>query len=237
MSKKITIIEKEVLNVNEKLSFVEGEISSEDEKTHVEKKEEYVQTENDSTRYDFEVTENKINGHEYVDLGLPSGLKWATCNVGANSPSEYGDYYAWGETTTKTSYTYENSKTYNKKIGDIGGNASYDAARANWGGTWRMPTKEEFDELLNKCTWTWTTQGGKKGCKVTGPNGNSIFLPAAGFRGGTSLYRAGAVGPYWSSMLYESSTLDSYYLYFCNDGCLSSKSDRSYGLSVRPVSE
>lgn len=157
--------------------------------------------------------------------------------MGANSPSEYGDYYAWGETTTKTSYTYENSKTYNKKIGDIGGNASYDAARANWGGTWRMPTKEEFDELLNKCTWTWTTQGGKKGCKVTGPNGNSIFLPAAGFRGGTSLYRAGAVGPYWSSMLYESSTLDSYYLYFCNDGCLSSKSDRSYGLSVRPVSE
>lgn len=121
-----------------------------------------MQTENGSTRYDFEVTENKINGHEYVDLGLPSGLKWATCNVGANSPSEYGDYYAWGETTTKTSYTYENSKTYNKKIGDIGGNASYDAARANWGGTWRMPTKEEFDELLNKCTCTWTTQGGKK---------------------------------------------------------------------------
>jgi len=237
VSKKITIIEKEVLNVNEKLSFVKREISSEDEKTHVEKKEEYVQTENGSSRYDFEVTGNKINGHEYVDLGLPSGLKWATCNVGANSPSEYGDYYAWGETTTKTSYTYENSKTYNKKIGDIGGNASYDAARANWGGTWRMPTKEEFDELLNKCIWTWTTQGEEEGYEVTGPNGNSIFLPAAGFRGGTSLNFAGSYGNYWSSTPYESSTQGAYYLDFGSGYHDTNCCDRRVGLSVRPVSE
>lgn len=164
-------------------------------------------------------------------------MKWATCNVGAKSPSEYGDYYAWGETTTKTSYTYENSKTYNKKIGDIGGNASYDAARANWGGTWRMPTKEEFDELLNKCTWTWTTQGGKEGYKVTGPNGNSIFLPAAGSRDGTSLYYAGSIGYYWSSTPYESNTQDAYYLSFFSFNHDTYWGDRYDGRSVRPVSE
>ena len=237
VSKKITIIEKEVLNVNEKLSFVKREISSEDEKTHVEKKEEYVQTENGSTRYDFEVTGNKINGHEYVDLGLPSGLKWATCNVGAKTPSEYGDYYAWGETTTKTSYTEENSKTINKKIGEIRGNASYDAARANWGGTWRMPTKAEFDELLSKCTWKWTSRGGNNGYNVTGPNGNSIFLPAAGGRFGTSLYYAGSYGFCWSSTPNESYTQYACSLYFLSDDLGTIWNYRSSGLSVRPVSE
>ena len=227
-----------MLNVNEKLSFVEGEISSEDEKTHVEKKEEYVQTENDSTRYDFEVTENKINGHEYVDLGLPSGLKWATCNVGANSPSEYGDYYAWGEVESKERYTAKYCVTRKQQIGDISGNSQYDAARANWGGTWRMPTKEEFDELLNKCIWTWTTQGEEEGYEVTGPNGNSIFLPAAGFRIGTSLYYAGSYGSYWSSTPHESNTQRAYYLYFFrSDYHYTHWNYRGRGLSVRPVSE
>ena len=178
-----------------------------------------------------------INGYEYVDLGLPSGLKWATCNVGAKSPSEYGNYYAWGETTIKTSYTEGNSKTYNEKIGDIGGNASYDAARANWGGTWRMPTKAEFDELLNKCTWKWTSQGGSYGYKVTGPNGNSIFLPAAGTRHGTSLYGAGSFGYYWSSTPYESDTQGAFSLYFRSDYRGTLWGHRYYGLSVRPVSE
>ncbi|MBQ4621338.1 MAG: hypothetical protein IJB28_01640, partial [Bacteroidaceae bacterium] len=122
--------------------------------------------------------------HETVDLGLPSGLRWATCNVGASSPEEYGDYFAWGETTTKSSYTSSNSTTYNLSVptlqsrGIIGsdGNltAAYDVATANWGGSWRMPTLDEMEELLNKCTWTWTTQNGVKGRKVTGPNGNSI---------------------------------------------------------------
>ena len=88
---------------------------------------------------------NKENGHEWVDLGL--SVKWATCNVGASRPEQYGNYYAWGETTTKSEYTRDNSKTMYKNLGDISGNAQYDAARANWGGSWRMPRKAEFDEL------------------------------------------------------------------------------------------
>ncbi|MCD8303544.1 MAG: hypothetical protein LUC86_01770, partial [Prevotellaceae bacterium] len=133
-----------------------------------------------------DITSGYINGHEYVDLGL--SVKWATCNVGGSYPSVYGDYYAWGETSTKSSYDEDNCKTYNVSMGSIAGNSSYDAARANWGGTWRLPTADEIDELIDKCDWEWTTRGGHAGYKVTGPNGNSIFLPAAGWRYGTSLY-------------------------------------------------
>ena len=118
------------------------------------------------------------DGHEYVDLGL--SVKWATCNVGASKPEEYGDYFAWGETSTKEEYTEENSLTYGKKMSDIAGNAQYDAARANWGGSWRMPTEYEWQELIDKCKWEWGKVTGVKVNKVTGPNGNSIFLPAAG---------------------------------------------------------
>ena len=91
------------------------------------------------------------NGHEYVDIGLPSGLKWATCNVGASSPEDYGDYFAWGETSPKAEYTWENSVTYGEQMSDISGNAQYDAATANWGGSWRMPTKEQMEELVEHC--------------------------------------------------------------------------------------
>ena len=179
-----------------------------------------------------------INGHEYVDLGLPSGLKWATCNVGANKPEDYGNYYAWGETSTKSSYTSDNSKTYDEQMYDIKGNSQYDAARANWGGTWRLPTKAELEELNNKCTWNWTTQNGVKGYKVTGPNGNSIFLPAASYRYGSSLYYAGEYGYFWSSTPDESSSIFAYFLYFNSSkhyvGSLHTRSD---GRSVRPVSE
>ena len=94
--------------------------------------------------------ENIINGHEYVDLGLPSGLKWATCNVGANTPEEYGNYYAWGEIVPKTDYSDENCATLGKQLSDISGNANYDAATANWGASWRMPTKEEIMAELSK---------------------------------------------------------------------------------------
>ena len=177
-----------------------------------------------------------INGHEYVDLGLPSGLKWATCNVGANKPEDYGNYYAWGETSTKSLYT-SNSKTYGKQMYDIKGNSQYDAARANWGGTWRLPTKAELEELNNKCTWKWTTQNGVKGYKVTGPNGNSIFLPAAGYRYGSSLKEAGEGGFYWSSTPEEN---DSHYVYYLGFGCIGHNLDddrRYFGMSVRPVSE
>ena len=178
---------------------------------------------------------NEENDHEYVDLGL--SVKWATCNVGASKPEDYGNYYAWGETTTKSSYTYSNSKTYGKGMGDIKGKSSYDAARANWGGSWRIPTDEEMQELIDKCIWTWTTQNGVKGYKVTGPNGNSIFLPAAGCRYGSSLYYAGSYGYYWSSTPNESDSYDAYYLYFNSDDHDMSSFDRGNCQSVRPVLE
>ena len=177
-----------------------------------------------------------ISGHDYVDLGL--SVKWATCNVGANTPHEYGDYFAWGETTTKSSYTKENSRTYGKKrMGDISGKASCDAVRDNWGGTWRMPTKKEMEELVDKCPWQWTTQSGVNGYKVTGPNGNSIFLPAAGDCYESSHYRVGEYGSYWSSTPDESSGYHACCLSF-DSGYRNLDWDlRGDGHTVRPVSE
>ncbi|MDE6688849.1 MAG: DUF1566 domain-containing protein [Prevotella sp.] len=179
------------------------------------------------------------NGHEYVDLGLASGLKWATCNVGASSPSDYGDYCAWGELTPNSEYTTTNCKTWNKTIGDISGNPQYDAARANWGGSWRLPSQKECEELESKCTWTWTSQGGHNGYKVTGPNGNSIFVPAAGCRRGSLLYLAGVYGFYWSSTPYEGDTQSesAYSLFFDSSNRNVSRDYRNYGQSVRPVSD
>ena len=185
---------------------------------------------------DYEEETNTINGHEYVDLGLPSGLLWATCNVGANSPEEYGNYYAWGETETKSEYTGANSLTYGKSFNDISGNPQYDAATANWGGDWRMPTDSEQRELLNNCTWTWTTQNGVTGYKVTSKvNSNYIFLPAAGYRLGSSLYHAYAF--YWSSTPYDIYYDDYAYNLNCGSGYQEmSYYDRYYGQCVRPVS-
>ena len=192
-------------------------------------------------------TADKYNGHDYVDLGLPSGLLWATCNVGANNPEDYGNYYAWGETTTKSYYTNDNSATHGLSISQLqsqgyidgSGNLTpqHDAARANWGGTWRMPTKTELEELKNKCTWTWATQGGMYGYKVTGPNGNHIFLPAAGRRFGLSLYDAGEGGHCWSSTPNESDSGYAYDLDFDISGQRVDRDPRRNGLSVRPVSE
>ena len=178
-----------------------------------------------------------INGYDYVDLGLPSGLKWATCNVGANRPEDYGEYFAWGETGTKFKYNPDTSKTYGKQMNDIKGNSQYDAARAIWGGTWRLPTKAELEELNNKCTWKWTTQNGVNGYKVTGPNGNSIFLPAAGDSIWLWHFAAGELGRYWSSTPYESNSDNAYYLYFNSSEHGVYGSGRDSGLSVRPVSE
>ena len=177
-----------------------------------------------------------VNDHGYVDLGL--SVKWATCNVGANSPSDYGDYYAWGETSTKSSYDTDNSKTYGKSMGNIGGNSSYDVARYRWGGSWRLPTKAELEELKTKCTWTWTTQGGHNGYKVTSKtNGKSIFLPTAGWRDGASPIYVGESGYYWSSSPHESNTRSAYSLYFYSSGHDVDWYRRSLGFSVRPVVE
>ena len=180
-------------------------------------------------------TTNTINGHEWVDLGL--SVKWATCNVGATSPSDYGDYFAWGEISTKSSYTENNSKTYKKHMDDIAGNSQYDAARANWGSTWRMPTKKEFKELRDQCIWTWTSLGGRSGYRVTSKtNGNSIFLPAAGCRYGESLLQVGSYGNYLSASTYFNK--DCRNLLFDSSSVYPrSYSQRAYGGSVRPVIE
>ena len=184
-----------------------------------------------------QASEGILYDHEWVDLGLPSGLKWATCNVGASKPEDYGNYYAWGETSTKSSYTRDNSKTYGKSMGDIKGNSNYDAATANWGGNWRQPTEAEQQELIDKCTWTWTTQNGVNGYNVEGPSGASIFLPAAGCRRGSSLSSAGSFGGYWSSTPNESNSYDAYGLYFGSGRHDMGDLSRDDGLSVRPVLE
>ena len=181
-------------------------------------------------------THGTINGHEWVDLGL--SVKWATCNVGASSPGDYGRYYAWGETTTKSDYSVITSTTRGKQMNSIAGNSTYDVARREWGGKWRLPTQKEFQELIDNCTWTWTTQNGHNGYKGTSKkNGNSIFLPAAGFRSGRSLDWQGTDGLYWSATPYESGTDLAYSLYFGGGNRVVSWYVRYYGRSVRPVCE
>ena len=193
------------------------------------------------------------NGHEYVDLGLPSGTKWATCNVGATKPEEYGNYYAWGETEPKDYYdwsTYKYGSDYdeltkyctdstygtvdNKTVLEL----ADDAARANWGGAWRMPTDGEWAELLDECTWEWKNayKGTTAGYLVTSKiNGNSIFLPAAGYRLNDDLSYAGSDGGYWSSSLYSGYPYDAWDVCFGSDGVSRGGYDRCYGQSVRPV--
>jgi hypothetical protein len=178
-----------------------------------------------------------INGHEYVDLGLPSGLKWATCNVGADLPEEYGEHFAWGEVYTKSEYFEINSRTNGKSMSDISGNSIYDVARAKWGGSWRMPTKAELEELDSKCEWQWITLNGNKGYKVTGPNGNSIFLPATGYRFDLLLYNAKEDGYYWSSTPYESDDDNAYGMFFYSSHSAVYWYYRHSGYCVRPVSE
>lgn len=189
--------------------------------------------------------------HEYVDLGLPSGLKWATCNVGANFPEEYGDYFAWGETEPKEVYSWETYKwcsgsqnTMTKyctssSYGTVDNKTTLepedDAAHVNWGGSWRMPTETEQRELLDKCIWTWTTQNEVKGYMVKGPNGNSIFFLAAGYRNDDNLNNVGFYGDYWSSSLYSSVGSSAYYLYFRSGSYKCRNSDRYQGRTVRPV--
>ncbi|MBR5323603.1 MAG: SUMF1/EgtB/PvdO family nonheme iron enzyme [Muribaculaceae bacterium] len=183
-------------------------------------------------------TNNKVNtpnAHEYVDLGL--SVKWATCNVGANTPEEYGDYFAWGETTTKSPYSDTNYK-YSLNPSTLP--LSADAAHVNWGGKWRMPTKAEYDELMSitNCTWIWTTQKGVSGYKVTSNvNGNTIFLPAAGFRDNGDLYDAGSHGYYWLSSLYTGISCYACSVFFNSVNVDWDGNDRCNGQSVRAVCE
>jgi uncharacterized repeat protein (TIGR02543 family) len=183
-------------------------------------------------------------GHNYVDLGLPSGTKWATCNVGASTPIAYGDYFAWGETTAKETYNWDTYRYYDgSNLTKYTGSdnlttleASDDAATANWGSGWRMPTAEEFDELQNNCTVIWTTQNGVNGRLFTGSNGNSIFLPAAGYRYDSELGYAGSCGDYWSSSLSSDDTDRAWDLYFYSGySYMYTDGYRFFGLAVRAV--
>lgn len=167
-----------------------------------------------------------------VDLGL--SVCWAGWNVGASSPEGYGDYYAWGETSTKASYTKDNSYNYGESIGSIAGKSAYDVACAKWGSSWRLPTEAEFEELINRCAWNRTTYNGVDGYKVTGPNGNSIFLPAAGWFD-SSLRGLGTLGLYWSATPDESDPNYACILEFEIGYQDTGFYDRSSGYSVRPV--
>ena len=176
-----------------------------------------------------------LNGHEYVDLGL--SVMWATCNVGANKPEDYGDYYAWGETKTKKEYTIENCETWEKDISDIKG-TDRDVAHVRWGSPWRMPTKKEFEELKDNCDWEWTTLDGVKGRKYASKkNGNWIFLPAARWRSDLSFDITGEYGYYWSSTPLGYDIRNAYYLSFGSRLYEWGYGNRYHGRSVRPVSE
>ena len=223
------------------------------------------------------------DNHEYVDLGLPSGTLWATCNVGAEKPEDYGLYFAWGDTI---GYAKDESYTFNWKnykwmtpgqsgwqyvtkyttsdgeksgcwyngdtyVGTTVDGVTYknltellpedDAATANWGSGWRMPTRQEQEDLRNSayCTWTWKTNyngSGVNGYEVKSKsNGNSIFLPAAGYRYDASLRYEGSYGDYWSSSLYTSSSDYAYILSFNSSSIDWHGSDRCCGRSVRAV--
>ena len=169
-----------------------------------------------------------------VDLGL--SVKWASCNVGADSPEQHGSYFSWGEINTKSKYSDNNSVTLGKQFSDIKANPLYDAAAVNCGSAWRLPTKEEFEELKKRCTWQWTTQSGKKGYKITGPNGNNIFLPAAGHRLDASLYQIkDAHGHYWCSTPIENNTTSACAMDFNSRIYTMENESRYYGFTVRPV--
>ncbi len=176
-----------------------------------------------------------INGYEYVDLGL--SVKWAAYNIGATSPTEYGDYFAWGEIEPKETYTEENSLTHGIYMNDIGGNPQYDAAAAKWGAPWRLPSREECEEIIADCTWEWVTIEGVNGYKVTGPNGNHVFFPAAGCMSGSNLITAGENGMYFSYKMCGTYVNFAYGFHFGDDYYELNWLYRCFGRSIRPVLE
>ena len=208
-----------------------GKLQAENEKQH---------SVNDETCIDM--ASNPIRNHEYVDLGLPSGIKWATCNVGASTSEEYGDYYAWGE--FKDNHYIGNSLSSNKydyshSEEDLG-ETKYDVANKKLDGSWRFPTKAEFEELLDKnnCEWKWTTRNGINGYNIKSKkNGNVIFLPAAGWRDGMSLKSQGIYGQYWSSTPDNNDLLSAYSLIFVESGRRMNQYARCNGYCIRPVCE
>ncbi len=178
-----------------------------------------------------------INGHIFVDLGLPSGLLWAETNVGAQNSEDDGNYYAWGETVKKETYTEENSSTYGVERYDTL-KANEDAATAVWGSGVRIPTSDELSELLNEenCKWTWTKVGGKYGYQVVSKaNGCEIFLPASGYRRTNGVEGYGANACYWSSTPRNERT--AYYFNLFSGARDVSFCLRYLGITVRPVAD
>lgn len=171
------------------------------------------------------------NDHVWIDLGLPSGTKWATCNMGATNPEDFGDYYAWGETTPKESYT-ESNYTYSSNPTTLPSSA--DAATVNWGTSWRIPTDIEIHELLDNCTAEWTTINGVNGSLFIGPNGNSIFLPAAGHRSNNNHENANIRSSYWSSSI-NGYTPQAIILHFYSTFYGTTVISRYCGVPIRPV--
>jgi len=199
-----------------------------------------------------QVVSGTENGYAYVDLGLPSGAKWAIFNVGATAPEGYGDYFAWGETSPKSNYAWSTYKycngsssiltkyNTNSSNGTVDNKTtldlSDDAARANWGGKWRMPTQVEQEELINNCTWTWTTRNGINGYKVTSKtNGNSIFLPAAGYMYDSNVGLARSNGYYLSSSLNSSAPVLAYSMRLDGGYVDLYHYSRYYGRSIRAI--
>ena len=190
------------------------------------------------------------NGHAYVDLGLPSGLKWATCNVGATKPEEYGNYFAWGEVASKEKYdwstyfdTTDGGTTflkYNNEGGKTTLDPEDDAATVNMGGSWRMPTYDEQQELEKECIWTWTSDYNAKGVAgyivTSKTNGKSIFLPSCGYYVNATLNLAGALGCYWSSSIGLNSR-EAYGFYFGSGSVTMYDDVRNCAQSVRGVIE
>lgn len=188
-------------------------------------------------------------GHQWVDLGLPSGTRWAAWNVGAESSTEWGNFYAWADTTVKLGTSSSASpsfglsvknlieKGYTDSVGDL--KSTYDVARQNWGDGWKLPSKENFLELINECSWTWMVKDGVEGYEVKSKkegNKNSIFLPAAGCMEGDDFIDLGVVGRYWTSTAYSSNVYFSWSLYFDEEnGVKMTPLSRRDGISVRPI--
>ncbi len=181
-----------------------------------------------------------------IDLGLPSGTKWACCNVDTDhpekqSPTNYGGYYAWGETATKATYDWssyihcDGIQSSCHPLGSNISNSQYDVANVKWGGLWQMPTKEQFEELMKNCTSTWTSLNGIDGRQFNGTNGGSIFLPAAGYHNGTDLYSNGFYGYYWTATQHGSYDDSAYNLHFNSESVDMFYYYRFRGRSIRPI--
>jgi hypothetical protein len=185
-----------------------------------------------------------VDTHEYVDLGLPSGTLWATCNIGANEPTEYGGYFAWGETESKVKYNWNNYKfnpsgdgstmtKYNETDELITLEAEDDAAHVLWGGNWHIPTKDQLQELIDNCTWTWGAVNKINGYTVS-RNGNSIFLPAAGYCSDPKFELVGTLCSYWSLSLNTNTGMA--WRFQCYAKAYQTNAEwRFEGLSIRPV--